>query len=119
MKVISKLTALAVLSVFILAGCGTATFGDFNLIGSAKDAKESTIGKNDRMVYIASGTVDEVCDEQAKLISDAGWETTEEPRRETTYKTSSYSKDSANVTLMCSEQEDASIKVTLTLQKGA
>lgn len=111
---------LALLAAMILSACGTATFENFNLLGSATDVQDRTIGKNTQKVYMTAGELDKVCDEQATLITSAGWKASEEMRREDTYKTGSFSNDqSANLTLMCSEQEDnAGIKVTLTLQKG-
>ncbi len=110
---------IGLMSVILLAACTSQTFGNFNLIGGAKDAEQSTIGANDRMVYMASGTVDEVCDAQAGLITGAGWTVTEEPRTEDTYKTSAYTDGTASLTLMCGEQEEnGGIKVTLTMQGG-
>ncbi len=115
---ISK-SVIGLLSIMLLAACSSPTFGNFSLIGGAGDSEQSTIGGNDRMVYMASGTVNEVCDAQATLITGAGWTITEEPRTEDTYKTSSYTDGTANLTLMCSEQEEnAGIKVTLTMQGG-
>lgn len=114
-----KITSIAFISLFIIAACGAqAKFDNFNLVGSAKDMKESTIGKNNRMVYMSAGSVDSVCDEQANLIKTAGWQEGEQMRKKETYKTGSFKNETSNVTLMCSEQENGEVKVTLTLQKG-
>jgi hypothetical protein len=119
MKPSIKVVLCSFFTVMFLAGCsGEGSFQNFKLIGSAKDAKESTIGKNLRMVYQSSGTVDEVCDAQAKLITDANWKISSEPRRESTYKTATYTDDTSYLTLMCSEQDGTTdLKVTLTLEK--
>ncbi len=114
-----KIISVSFILLFIFAACGQqAKFDNFNLVGSAKDMKESTIGKNNRMVYMSSGNVDSVCDEQANLIKNAGWQNGEQMRKEETYKTGSFNNETSNVTLMCSEQENGEVKVTLTLQKG-
>lgn len=120
MNIKYKLFLCGISAILFLVGCGGGgTFENIKLIGSAKDAEQSTIGNNPRMVYMSSGSIDEVCDAQANLITEANWKATEEPRKESTYKTSSYSDGKSNLVLMCSEQEgNAGIKVTLTLQKG-
>lgn len=69
---------------------------------------------------MADRTLSEVCNEQGKLITDAGYSSSEDLRDETTYLTGTYSDGTATLTLMCSEQEEnAGIKVTMTLQNGA
>jgi hypothetical protein len=117
-KIMRTFKIILLLGVIFLAGCGSATFDNFNLIGSAKDVEKSTIGKNDRVVYMADGGLNEICGSQAKLITDASWTASEELRSETTYKTGTFTKDQSTLTLMCSEQEEnTGIKVTITLQK--
>lgn len=120
MKSSIKVVLCSLFTVLFLTGCsGGGSFEGINLIGSAKDAEQSTIGKNLRMVYMSSGTLAEVCDAQAKLVTDAGYKASEELRDETTYKTGTFTTDKNTLTLMCSEQEEnAGIKVTMTLNKG-
>lgn len=112
----ARLVPALALAALFLAACAAATFDNFNLIGSATGIEERTIGKNTQKVYMAAGDVDKVCDEQAGLITSAGWTASEEMRREDTYKTGTFSREDSTLTLMCSAQENAGTKVTLTLQ---
>ncbi len=109
---------IGLLTTILLAGCGAATFENFSLIGSAKDVKDSTIGKNIQKIYMTDGKLEDVCSEQANLITAANWKVSDEMRKESTYHTATYTDGQAYLTLMCSQQENnAGIKVTLTLQK--
>jgi len=120
MKSQIKVVLCGLFALVLLAGCsGGGSFENIKLIGSASGAEQSTIGKNLRMVYMASGKLAEVCDAQAKLVTEAGYTESEAMRDETTYKTATYTTEKNTLTLMCSEQEEnAGIKVTLTLNKG-
>jgi len=120
MKSPVKVVLCSLFTIMFLAGCsGGGSFENIKLIGSANGAEQSTIGKNLRMVYMSTGTLAEVCDAQAKLVTEAGYTVSEEMRDETTYKTGTYTTDKNTLTLMCSQQEgNAGIKVTMTLNKG-
>ena len=120
MKSPIKIVLCGLFAVVFLAGCsGGGSFEGIKLIGSAKGAEQSTIGKNLRMVYVSAGTLAQVCDEQSKLLIDAGYKASEELRDEKTYKTAPFTADKNTLTLMCSEQDGSTdIKVTMTLQKG-
>jgi len=115
-----KVVLCSVFALVFLAGCsGGGSFEGIKLVGSASGAEQSTIGKNLRMVYMSQGTLAEVCDAQAKLTTEAGYKASEELRDETTYKTGTFTTDKNTLTLMCSQQEEnAGIKVTMTLNKG-
>lgn len=114
-----KAVSIALVSFLLLFGaCSTPSFGGFSLIGGASNAEQSKAGNNDRMVYLASGAADEVCASQASLITQAGYTASGEMRKETGYTTGSFTKGAANLTLMCSEEDNGQVKVTLTLQGG-
>jgi len=121
MKPSIKVVLCSLFTVLFLAGCGGGgqSFEGIKLIGSAKDLDQSTIGNMLRNVYMSSGTLEEVCNAQIKLIEEAGYKATEELRTEDTLMTNTYEKDKASLVLMCSKQEEnAGIKVTLNLRKG-
>jgi|GEM_PF-3083118 len=119
MKHSYPLTVFIILAVILISGCASgATIGNVGVPGSAKNVEQSTIGKNDRLVYMSDGELAAVCDTQAQIITGAGLKASEEMRDETTYRTATYSDGNTYLTLMCSQQEEnAGIKVTLTLQK--
>ena len=120
MKSPIKVVLCGLFAVVFLAGCsGGGSFENIKLIGSATGSEQSTIGKMLRNVYMSQGTLEEVCNGQIKLITEAGWTATEELRTEDTLMTNTYTKDSATLVLMCSKQEEnAGIKVTMNLNKG-
>lgn len=107
-------------SIVFLAGCGAPlTISNVSIPGSAKDAENTSVGKNIALRYISNLTIAEACSTQVKLLTDAKWTETDPMADKGTYLKTTYTDGKVYMVLVCSQTEvsatEKATKVTLTL----
>jgi len=110
-------------ALFLNACASSATLGNVSIPGGAQNVSSRDIGNNQQLSYLSPAKFNEACDAQAQIIESVNYKASGEPSINPTYKSITYTDNSSELTLMCSEEKEdgnyMGTKITLTLMKNA